>query len=119
MQGKITPPYPVDTDAVNLTGTSSKFTLLNTDVTPSRYLIRGKTCYLTITLHCVTPVSGSEVVCSVPRVTSCMGNSVNLILRNYYNPDLALSGLIQNGILYVLGGTAGTDYGITIAYPID
>lgn len=117
--GKMTPPYPVDTDAVNITGTSAKFEVYNADVVASRYLIRGKTCFLTLVLHCITPVSSSEAICSVPRIASCMGVSINFLMRNYYNPSQVLSGLIQNGTLYVIGGVASADYGVTIAYPID
>lgn len=104
----------------SITGVSSKYLLRNTSFARSQYIIRGNICYINVNFQCVTPSSSAEQVatglplCAINDTTVNAGRAVNW--NN--TADIGCIVLVQNGILYIKGGVAGSYYATTFSYPV-
>ena len=105
---------------VSIVGVSSKYTIRNAAYAKSEYLIRGNVCYVNINFQCVTPATASERVASGLPYCAINDNTVNAGHAFSWDnvADIGCAILVQNGSLYIKGGTAGSYYAITFSYPI-
>lgn len=84
----------------------------------SRYIIRGNVCYVDVIIQCVIPSDTSEGVCELPT-SNVFGRTLQIPSFRDYNNDVDfVRATLQDGILYVRGGTIDVVYGISFAYPV-
>lgn len=102
-----------------LTGVSTKYTIPSEiRYQKNRYVTyMGKFTFLNLTIVCVTPTSSSEAVVSgLPNPIDDFDNTF-IISAPSMDATSQILCFLQNGILYVLGGVAGTTYKLSTYYP--
>lgn len=106
---------------IQLTSESAKYTFPQGQFSKSHYVVRGNVCYISVVFNCVTASAAAERICSglpTPALddhTCCPGSAISWTVT----ADIGVQVLVQNGVLFFCGGTAGRLYSLAFSYPVD